>query len=402
MMKHPLFKSGYVAVALSLFTFVSSTLGGTGHTNQPLESFDTPQVTTRIRPNADTKLSDQIGVMLQLENALPEVNHNPPIGNQEFATLAEAEFSLLEKAGVTWTRQGILWEQIQPQDGQYDWSAADIVVQTANSHHVNLLWLLGNTAPWDSANGRITGVPKDLSNPDGRFQTFVRQLVARYKSTVHDWEIHNEPNLPYEWTGTPEQYGNYLSEAYRVIKEVDPQANVVFGGLGDSIPKQIQFFQKVLDSLKNKVQKVPFDAVNFHIYGFEADNYGFTGKNAVVNYLDNCNQQIDTAMHNAGLDNVPQWLTEFDYCADPKYQVGSDPAYNKGAKSQAKFVTQQLPRMLINHPGRKIFWASLIDDCCADGDQFQSVGLVTSGADHKLGTPRPAYAAFMKLLAGSK
>lgn len=342
--------------------------------------------------NLATDLREQLAVMLQLDNLLATC---PGGVWGKRAPEVERQFELLEEAGVRWARTGVMWEMIEPKQGLWKWAAADHVVHAAKRHHVKLLWLVGNTAPWDSDNREWNGVPKDLSNPGGHFPHFVRELVTRYKADVHYWEIRNEPNLDYMWHGaSPQKYAAYLRQAQRVIKAADPSAHVVFGGLGDGAGKQVKWFKEVLVELRKQEPPLPFDMANFHVYPGEADNHGFRGRGGVAKYLDTCQRQIEMTMSGEGLEKMPFWITEFDYPAGPKLQ--SDPDFGGGPPGQAKLVKEMFARLVEGHPERKIFWASLLDDFNDPG--FETMGLVSSNKHHDIGTPRPSYRALKQLL----
>ena len=345
--------------------------------------------------DAEVPLARQVGVMMQLEIMLGDKSS---FGDR--AGEVDRQFALLEQAGVKWVRQGIMWEQIEPQPGKWNWSAADRVVQAAGKHHIHLLWLVGNTAPWDSDNGQWNGVPKDLGNNDGHFVHFLQQLVGRYKGSVHHWEIRNEPNLEYMWHGRKaERYALYLTEAHRVIKNHDPKATVVFGGLGGGMMEQTSWFREVLAALHKQGKALPFDVANFHVYAGEADRK-FTGADSVQKYLTWCNERIKETMNAENLAKMPVWITELDYPAAPKHQA-QDPGFQHGEESQAKLIRELLPGFAQTDPQRRVFWASLLDDF-DDAGAFASVGLFHSDKQHHIGKARPAYQALRHILNASQ
>lgn len=349
-------------------------------------------VASRAEPPA---LRDQLAVMLQLDNMLESCPDNR-FGAR--AVEVERQFKLLEEAGVRWCRTGIGWEQIEPKPGEWNWAPADTIVHAAKQHHVQLLWLVGNTAPWDSSNKEWNGVPRDLHKPGGHFPNFVHRLAERYKGDVHYWEIRNEPNLDYMWHGTSaHDYAVYLAEASRAIRNADGGAHIVFGGLGGGVGAQVHWFREAVAELRKREAALPFDIANFHVYAGEADDHGFKGKGAVPRYLDSAGQQIEKVMHETGLDSMPFWITEFDYPANAKLQP--DPDYGGGAAGQARLVREMFGRLVENHPHRKIFWASLLDDYNDKG--FESTGLVKSNKHHDIETLRPAYEALKQLLTGN-
>ncbi|PIS42335.1 MAG: hypothetical protein COT24_03885 [Candidatus Kerfeldbacteria bacterium CG08_land_8_20_14_0_20_40_16] len=64
------------------------------------------------------------------------------------------------------------------------------------------------------------------------WEDYVRTIVYRYKNRVAAWEIWNEPDSPsYLNPNNPETFGPILETAYRTIKNIDPGALVLNGGL---------------------------------------------------------------------------------------------------------------------------------------------------------------------------
>lgn len=333
-------------------------------------------------------LADQLGVMLQLDNLLPDSHR---WGNR--APEVERQFELLEEAGVRWTRVGILWEQIEAAPGRWDWDAADHVVHTARRHHVQMVWLVGGTALWDSTNGDWNGTPKDLNDPNGHWPQFVHRLVERYRQDIAWWEIRNEPNLDQM---SHEQYAEYLTQAARVIRRVDPHAHILFGGLGGDLPQQIKWFKNVVKILRARGGPLPFDAANFHVYGNLSEGADFKGKGSVARYLDACIQKLDALMREERFDDLPLWITEFDYPAEAKHQ-SPDPDLHRGEESQAEYARTLFPHLVEGRPERKVFWASLLDDYNSGGE-FKSTGLIASDQEHHILKRREAYGVVKRLL----
>jgi hypothetical protein len=338
-----------------------------------------------------TGTAEQLGIMLQNGNMLPASNR---FGRR--TPEVDRQYALLQQAGARWARDGIEWAQIETRRGEWNWSAADTVVEAANRHRVGLVWLVGNTATWDSSNGEWNGVPRDLDNPGGLFPQFVHRLVERYHDRIHAWEIRNEPNLDYMFAGhSAERYAVYLTQASHAIREVDPRATVVLGGLGGSIKQQVTFFDALMAALRRRGGELPFTVAAFHIYPAEADSAGFHGRRAVTRYLAWCNEQITKVLTDANLRAMPVWITEFDFPAARERQP-DDPDFNRGPDSQVRAVRELFTGVVSGRPGWKVFWASLLDDW--DDDGFQSCGLVTSDKGHHIGSPRPSYRAMEQLL----
>ena len=87
---------------------------------------------------------------------------------------------------------------------------------------------------------RTVNRPKGLNlaynDPNNHWGQFVHKLVARHKGVVDHWVVWNEPDLfdpaiRYTWEGSYEEYFQLLKVAYLNVKEVNPAAKVVLGGL---------------------------------------------------------------------------------------------------------------------------------------------------------------------------
>ena len=104
--------------------------------------------------------------------------------------------------------------------------------------------------------------PADYDQWGGLIQSLARHLVSRYGiEEVRSWffEVWNEPNLPFFWAGTKEDYFKLYETAARAIKSVDSQLRV--GGPATSvnawIPDMIAFCQH---------SRAPLDFISTHHY----------------------------------------------------------------------------------------------------------------------------------------
>jgi hypothetical protein len=102
---------------------------------------------------------------------------------------------------------------------------------------------------------------------------FVFQMATRYKGKIRAYEIWNEPNLGREWGGQADavEYVKILKIAYERIKQADPGAAVVTGGLspttawGENVPDE-DFLKRMYVS----GAKPYFDFLGVHAAGFKA------------------------------------------------------------------------------------------------------------------------------------
>jgi len=160
--------------------------------------------------------------------------------------------------GAGWNRWPLYWDRVEKQPGSYDWSAYDrlVAADIRNGLRSNAI-LLGRPAFWqdghsvanlftpifaDGSDSAGHDVPINLNNP---WAQYVHYAVTRYRpggvlaqhndfgagEGIRAWEVWNEPDVAQFWSGGSEAYARLLKVAAIVIKTVDPEASVIFGGL---------------------------------------------------------------------------------------------------------------------------------------------------------------------------
>lgn len=160
--------------------------------------------------------------------------------------------------GAGWNRWPLYWDRVEVQPGTYDWSAYDRLVATdiRNGLRTNAI-LLGRPAFWQAghgisklfqpifADGTDNGGPDVAINLDNPWAQFVHYAVMRYMpggvlaqhndfgagAGIRAWEVWNEPDVSQFWNAGSEAYARLLKVAAIIIKTVDPDAKVLFGGL---------------------------------------------------------------------------------------------------------------------------------------------------------------------------
>ncbi len=109
--------------------------------------------------------------------------------------------------------------------------------------------------------GNITP-PKDYKIWHEFIIALVQHLVRRYgKSEVESWnfEVWNEPDLDFFWSGTQTEYFHLYKETVLAIKKVSPR--IAVGGPSTSRAKWLREFMQFC-----KTENVPMDFLSTHIY----------------------------------------------------------------------------------------------------------------------------------------
>ncbi len=155
--------------------------------------------------------------------------------------------------GANWARwNGIFWSSVEPLPGERNWeSQGRIEEQLAfvNSTGLHLITIVRSTPEWAQ---QVPGYYCGPIAPDylDDFGDFMFDLVSRYSQepfNIKYWEIWNEPDIPARfvapdnmfgcWGDTSDAYygGGYYAEmlkaVYPRIKEADPEAQLLVGGL---------------------------------------------------------------------------------------------------------------------------------------------------------------------------
>lgn len=240
-------------------------------------------------------------------------NYDPPVptifGVQMYGDLTSPSAGLThtQDARVWWVRWPMAWSAIEPVDTipeNYNFAYYDRSIISATQHGLHLIVTILNNPSWAAtyANGPIDKV--DI----GEFTEFVGTVVERYDGdgwmdapgspVVDYWEFYNEPDagdpLRAEygasyWGHFGAEYARMLCAVYPVIKNANPRAQVVLGGLAyDAFEDQGGgFVREFLDDVLKAGGGRCFDMMNFHYYppfapGWSAYGPGLSGK---ANYL---------------------------------------------------------------------------------------------------------------------
>ncbi|MFV2045614.1 MAG: cellulase family glycosylhydrolase, partial [Anaerolineales bacterium] len=197
---------------------------------------------------------------------------------------------------MTWVRRnGVNWSELQPDKAVApDWSklsALDQELIDANQRGLKVILVVRGTPVWARVHpGSECGPIKPSEYAS--FAAFMGQLVDRYKDApygVKYWQIWNEPDAPVNDSSNPygcwgdpndaanyggDDYGAMLQVVYPAVKSVDPDAQVVIGGLlldcepqagcgqGTAPPEMANFLIGILASGAGG----SFDGVAFHAY----------------------------------------------------------------------------------------------------------------------------------------
>ncbi len=184
---------------------------------------------------------------------------------------AAALGALAAQAGVKWSREELSWANIEPQrKGSFAWATYDTRLGDDAANGINVVGMLLTTPKWASSNPSAADwYWWEPSNRQDYFD-FVRAAVGRWQGQIHTWEIWNEPNYAATWNclspcNHAGDYAALLQGAYATIKQVDPNARVLIGGLyvHDTANEGMAFLNAVVAASGGAIN---FDGLSIHTY----------------------------------------------------------------------------------------------------------------------------------------
>ena len=309
-------------------------------------------------------------------------------------------------AGSRWDRFDFNWPNIEPSDNNWNLAAYDSLVNDLHSAGTSMIGIPLWTPDWAATGGlrglqvpsfdrrppgwyapgpRASWTPMAISaassppeglglpwnDPNNHWANYVYTIVSRYGDRVKHWEMWNEAEWDYFWTGSEADYAQLLKVGYRATKAACPDCTVLFAGL--HYWDDPTFFERVLDVL-NDDPVAPqsnyfFDVMSVHLYSRSSNPY------SIVNSI--------RSRMKAYVPDHPIWLTETGASIYDGPAPGVRTDYSVTEAESAAYLIQSYASALAADV-KRYYWFRV-----HDADMAEHFGLVRN--DRSL---RPAYVAY--------
>ena len=300
----------------------------------------------------------------------------------DWGTFARPCDVMLETGG-SWVREDFVWGLIESKQGWQDWTATDRITQNVRDRGLNILGIIAYSVNWatpakedDGSADPVSVYPPDLN----KYYTWVHTLVSRYKGKIGYWEVWNEPDNHLFWKPAPNarEYAEVLKTAYRAVKDADPNAKVLTGGLsGNAVPYLEEMFAAGAGN--------SFDILAIHPYAIPLDKAQgrIQSRPEVHKMLDVELNKYRAFLQRHNVGDRPLWVTEVGW---PARDWGLDD------QMQADYLAQAYALMLSGNIAQKIFYYGFKD---ATANPSDSWGLLAWGAGKTdLAPKRPSFLAY--------
>jgi hypothetical protein len=297
------------------------------------------------------------------------------------AAIYEGDFQLLNELGIDYLRISFGWDAIETAEDEYDWLFWDDFVETAvDKYGVTLIPYIAYTPRWNATDQRDAYFWRSPSVDYDEFGEFVFDLVTRYKDRIKSWELWNEPDIEWYWTGSAEDFARFIKVGAEAVRRADPEATVVLAGLAHDPEYLLELF-------RDHAISEAVDVVNMHNY---YETWAMNPVEDIGAYIRRVAEIVDRYG-----DGQPLWLAEVGYSTfrrGPYVSVAYDATYDyeHTLAFQAVQLVRTVTAALATDELSALAWYEVKDlppDDAVIGDTDNNKFLGVAYADH---TPKPA------------
>ncbi len=282
--------------------------------------------------------------------------------------------ALLKEIGVGWVRRDLDWASVEKEQGVYNFSSYDTMIDTLNAAGIKVLLILDyRNAFYDSNLSPYTHIGRQA------FARFTEAAAKRYKHKNVAWEIYNEPNWGF-WKPVPnvEHYIALAKTVTRTLRKTVPHQPILAAALAGPVvekSKKEAFYNYLGNVLADPVA-AKWDAISIHPYRAPQN------PESVFDEM----PRLHTALTKHSI-NAPILFTEWGYHTGDK-GVDEDTQAAYAARSMLLTASMHMPFSIWYS------WQEAGDD---SSDSEQQYGLIRFNSIDSDDTRKPAFNAIRDL-----
>lgn len=326
-------------------------------------------------------------------------------GDEQAHDFHQQTFDRVNEAGFSWVRIQIGWRDAQPGGPDtFQFQHIERLVDHARANNVRVLASVAKAPAWATGD-ESGGMPADTSH----YHAFMKELAARFAGRIDAYEIWNEQNLAVE-TGGHVDIGRYvelLKAGYAGVKESDPEAIVLFGGLsptGVNDPgiaiDDVSYLQQIYAYNNGEIRQY-YDVLGVHpgsnnnppdtMWPHNPGPGEWTTDESF--YFRRVAQLRDVMVAN-GEGHKQVWLTEFGWSSSPVPAPGQEYAADNSELDQAQYIVRAYEIARTEWPwmGIMFLWNLNFSTLVEPGDEMVHWSVLNPDW-----SPRPAFDAVREM-----
>ncbi len=191
--------------------------------------------------------------------------------NIHFTSGHEHDLDLIAAGGFRFVRMDFVWEAIERQKVEYNWSDYDALTADLEKRGLRAIYILDYSNPLYEANvaakNPVTGQPEErtVASPQhsesiAAFAKWAGAAAAHFRGRHIIWEIWNEPNIGF-WKPQPNvnQYSQLAMATVKALRKADPDSTII-------APASSSFPWEFLETFFKSGILEYLDAVSVHPY----------------------------------------------------------------------------------------------------------------------------------------
>ena len=164
--------------------------------------------------------------------------------------------------GTKWLRIDLNWLNVEPTQGQFDFSVIDPIVDAAEARGQSILAVVGYGPAWASSGDTMSDGANNDVPIDGAYADFVTAVVNHYAGRIDHYELWNEPNLGQFFEGSVNDYvQKVLVPGANAVHAACPSCKTVGPGIATVGAAYDAFFDAVLTAASGQI-----DILSGHAY----------------------------------------------------------------------------------------------------------------------------------------
>jgi len=228
------------------------------------------------------------------------------------------------------------WAYVERQEGVYDWTQTDRVMNHAQNQGIQVIARTGLVPRW--ARAEDTTLNQISDDRFDEFADYVAAFAERYAGIADHIIIWNEPNLAFEWgfeSFAPERYVRLLQTVYDSAHRANPNVTILAGALAPTIePDGSPYALNDLIYLERMYQAGAsdyFDALAVHTYGFTEshnvppapDQLNFRRVELIQEIIDRYDPEAEIYITESGWNDDPRWTKAVRPSQRIAYTIGA-------------------------------------------------------------------------------